>query len=148
MRSVLKDPDRAELCRRVGALPATAAPLWGRMTVGKMVSHLCLSARMALGELPVASKGRRAFQRFPLKHLILFVVPFPKGAPTARELLAPSSDSFDEERGRLRELLERLGSGPREGMGPAHPLLGPLTWQEWGVLVHKHSDHHLRQFGV
>ena len=101
---------------------------------------------MALGELSVPSANKRAFQVFPLKHLILYVLPFPKGAPTAPALKPSDAGSFEEERAALLELLERIGTGPREGAGPAHPLFGPLTWREWGVATYKHTDHHLKQF--
>jgi hypothetical protein len=102
---------------------------------------------MALGELPVASKNMRAFQVFPLKHLLLYVVPFPKGAPTARELLPVEVGSFEAQQKSLAGLIERIAMGPGAGMGPAHPLFGPLTRREWGTVVYKHCDHHLRQFG-
>jgi hypothetical protein len=29
-----------------------------------------------------------------------------------------------------------------------HSFLGRLKSDEWGVMMHKHLDHHLRQFGV
>jgi hypothetical protein len=118
------------------------------MGVAGMLQHLRLSTSMALGELPVPSANKRAFQVFPLKHLILYVLPFPKGAPTAAELKPGDALSFEEERAALLELLERIGKGPRDGEGPAHPLFGPLTWREWGVATYKHADHHLRQFGA
>jgi hypothetical protein len=118
------------------------------MDVAGMLHHLRLAARMTLGELPVASSNKRVFQVFPLKHLALYVIPFPKGAPTAPELKPGVAASFEEERTALLELLERIGTGPREGAGPAHPLFGPLTWREWGVATYKHTDHHLRQFGA
>jgi hypothetical protein len=103
---------------------------------------------MALGELPVPSANKRAFQVFPLKHLILYIAPFPKGAPTAPELKPGPTASLEEERAALLDLLERIGTGPCEGAGPAHPLFGPLTRREWGVATYKHTDHHLRQFGA
>jgi hypothetical protein len=103
---------------------------------------------MALGELPVASKSKRVFQVFPIKHLILHVAPFPKGAPTAPELLVSAAGPVDAIRSELVSLVERIGAGPREGNGPAHPLLGRLSFQEWGVAAYKHTDHHLRQFGA
>ncbi len=118
------------------------------MDVAGMLRHLRLSALMALGEFEVPSANKRAFQVFPLKHLILYVLPFPKGAPTAPKLKIVDSASFEEERTALLEVLERIGTGPREGAGPAHPLFGPLNWREWGVATYKHSDHHLRQFGA
>jgi hypothetical protein len=113
-----------------------------------MLHHLRLSARMTLGELPTVSANKRAFQMFPLKHLILYVLPFPKGAPTATELKPVAVASFEEERTALLELLERIGTGPRDGSGPDHPLFGPLTWREWGVVTYKHANHHLKQFGA
>jgi hypothetical protein len=119
-----------------------------------MLQHLRLSALMAVGEMPVASKHKRVLQMFPLKHLILYVFPFPKGAPTAAELKPVNGGSTDvaaavqEERAALLELLERIGTGLRDGVGPEHPLFGPLTWREWGVVTYKHADHHLKQFGA
>ena len=113
-----------------------------------MLAHLKLSALMALGELPVACKSKRAFQVFPIKHLILHVVPFPKGAPTAPELLVPDTAPVDVLRSELVSLVERIGAGPREAEGPAHPLFGRLSFREWGVATYKHTDHHLRQFGA
>jgi hypothetical protein len=113
-----------------------------------MLSHLKQSALMALGELPVASKSKRAFQVFPIKHLILYVAPFPKSAPTAPELLVPDAAPDDAIRSELLSLMERIGAGPREGDGPVHPLFGRLSFREWGVATYKHTDHHLRQFGL
>jgi hypothetical protein len=118
------------------------------MSVTGMLEHLCLSARMALGELSVPSANKRVFQKFPLKHLVLYVFPFPKGAPTAPALKPTSAAPFEEERAALLEMLERIGTAPLEGAWPAHPLFGSLTRREWGVLTYKHIDHHLKQFGA
>lgn len=148
MRSILNDSDRAEIGNRMRSLSVSSTGRWGSMDVASMLQHLRLSARMTLGELPVLSVNKRVFQVFPLKHLILYVLPFPKGAPTARELKPSLAASLEEERAAVLELFERIGTGPREGEGPAHPLFGPLTWREWGVLMYKHADHHLRQFGA
>jgi hypothetical protein len=117
------------------------------MDAQAMLSHLRQSALMALGDLPVANKSKRAFQVFPIKHLILHVAPFPKGAPTAPELLVPYAASLDAIRSELVSLVDRIAAGPREGDGPVHPLFGRLSFREWGVATYKHTDHHLRQFG-
>ena len=148
MRSILNESDRAAICSRMGSLSASSTARWGRMSVTEMLQHLRLSARMTVGELKVASANKRVFQVFPLKHLILYVLPFPKGAPTAPELHPGAAPSFAEERTAVLALLERIGTGPREGAGPAHPLFGPLSWREWGAVTYKHVDHHLRQFGA
>jgi hypothetical protein len=148
VRSILNEQDRAEIVSRMRSLSASSAGRWGQMSVVEMLQHLHLAARMTVGELPVPSSNKRAFQMFPLKHLILYLLPFPKGAPTAPALKPVVASTFDEERTAVLELLERIGTGPREGAGPPHPLFGPLTWREWGVVTYKHTDHHLEQFGA
>lgn len=148
MRSILNEVDRNEISGRLRSLSTSSTARWGSMNVTDMLQHLRLSARMTLGDLPVDSANKRAFQKFPLKHLLLYVLPFPKGAPTARELKPVVVASLEEERAALLELLERIGTGPREGAGPTHPLFGPMTWREWGAVTYKHANHHLKQFGV
>jgi hypothetical protein len=148
MGSLLNAGDRQVLFGRVASLSEASTPLWGRMTVVEMLSHLCQSAEMALGELAVRSHHKRAFEFFPLKHLILYVLPFPKGASTPPELLSGERRPVTVAQAVLQQLLGRIGEGPVVGMGPVHPLLGRLSRREWGTLMYKHVDHHLRQFGV
>jgi hypothetical protein len=148
MGSILNEADRSAIVNRVRSLSVSSTARWGTMDVTGMLQHLRRSALMCLGELSIPSANKRAFQMFPLKHLILYVLPFPKGAPTAAELKPVGAASFEEERAALLELLERIGTGPREGMGSDHPLFGTLSWREWGVATYKHSDHHLKQFGA
>jgi hypothetical protein len=146
--SILNEADRVAIRRRIGTVTSASVARWGRMDARAMLAHLRLSALMALGELSVVCKNKRAFQAFPIKHLILHVVPFPKGAPTAPELLVADAEPLDAVRSELLLLLERIGAGPRDGPGPVHPLLGRLSYREWGVATYKHTDHHLRQFGA
>lgn len=148
MGSILNDDQRTAICERINSVTSASVPRWGRMDAKAMLTHLRDSALMALGELPVAGKNKRVFQVFPVKHLILYVFPFPKGAPTAPELLVPDAAPVDAVRSEFVSLLERIGAGPREGYGPAHPLFGRLSFREWGVVTYKHTDHHLRQFGL
>ena len=147
-RSILNEDDRTGIVNRLQSLSTSSTRQWGNMDIAGMLKHLRLSALMAVGELSLPSANKRAFKVFPLKHLILYVVPFPKGAPTAPGLKCDAGGSFEEERAGLLELLERLGTGPREGAGPSHPMFGPLTRSEWGVCTYKHADHHLKQFGA
>lgn len=113
-----------------------------------MVAHLNDATRMAIGELAVAAKGG-PLRYFPLKQLILYVVPFPKGAPTAPELLARCDGAdLEVERIEFVRLVERAAARPATAPWPAHPAFGPLTREAWGKLGYKHTDHHLRQFGL
>ena len=98
MPSLLDDDDREALVRRLANLTPAAERRWGRLTPEGMLGHLCASMRMALGELPVRSKKVWPLRVFPLKHLMLYVLPIPKGAPTARELIPDTPGEFEAER--------------------------------------------------
>src|SRR5215510_13115970 len=142
MGSILNETDRADITSRVRSLSSSSTRRWGTLDVTGMLKHLHLSALMALGEMELPSANKRVFHVFPLKPLLLYVVPFPTGAPTAPKLKPVSAASMEEERAALLELIERIGTGPRDGAGPDHPLFGPLTRREWGVVTYKHTDHH------
>lgn len=78
---------RDDLHRRLKALTPDRKPGWGNFTAPKMVCHLTDGLRMTLGDLAV--KPKRTPLRFPvIKQLVVYVLPFPKGVPTAPELLA------------------------------------------------------------
>ena len=69
---------------RSARLAADTKPGWGKMNAAAMMAHLNDSYRMCLGELPVKSKN--LFLRYtPIRQLIIFALPFPKGAPNPRE---------------------------------------------------------------
>lgn len=134
-----------ERAQRVGA---ESKPLWGKFNASAMMAHINDSLRMALGDLPVKSKNLPLRYK-PIRHAIIYWLPMPKGAPTAPELIARSSRAVLEvEQREFKALLDRLGGlSPGATMGE-HPAFGDLSYEEYGVLIAKHTDHHLRQFGV
>ena len=146
MKSVFHQADRLALSHRLDAVTPVSTPLWGRMDSRQMLAHLSDGVRMALGELSV--KPRPGALRWPpVRHAVIYWLPFPKGAPTAPELLTRRADDYDLERAALKHLLERLGALEGARDWPEHPAFGRLGSRGWGVLTHRHVDHHLRQFG-
>ena len=111
-----------------------------------MLCHLNDALSQSVGDTTARSVNRRALQHFPLKHLVFYVVPFPKNAPTATEFLSTPPGDFDADRRRLMGLINRLATTPR-AKGPEHPFFGPLSNDEWNTLQCKHISHHLKQFG-
>jgi hypothetical protein len=111
-----------------------------------MVCHLADSLRMAMGDLKVAPK-KSPIRYPPLKQLIVYVAPFPKGVPTAPELLAREPREWTAEVADLQSLLDRAADGRSTDAWPEHPAFGTLSKRAWGVLIFRHMDHHLRQFG-
>jgi hypothetical protein len=139
---------REDLCRRVARLTPETSAQWGKFSSAQMVAHLNDALRMAIGDLAVAPKNL-PIRYFPLKQLILYVLPFPKGAPTAPELLARCGDAdLKAEQAAFTELAAKAAARARTDRWPAHPAFGPLSYDAWGKLVCKHTEHHLKQFGV
>lgn len=146
MRTMWDGEARGELLARVKRLTPQAKGRWGRMNAPQMVAHLVNSGRMALGELPVRPKNLPI--RFPpLRELIIYALPFPRNAPTAPELVDRTPAEWASEQAALLEVMERVAA--RKGQGfPPHPAFGRLSPHAWGVLLYRHADHHLKQFGV
>jgi hypothetical protein len=85
MRTLWNPDDLALLQRRFATLTDAHRPRWGRMTCAQMIRHVAWGVHMATGERPIAEMPG-PLRYFPLKQLVLYVLPFPRSAPTAREL--------------------------------------------------------------
>lgn len=146
-KSLWSAGDRDELVSRVNRLEPTAAPRWGRMTAPQMLAHLTDWMAMAKGELP--TRFLNSFLQFaPVKQLAIYWLPFPKGVPTAQELISRVPADWDAERAALCDYMSSFETMHPDGAWPVHPAFGTLTPSAWGVLGYRHADHHLRQFGV
>ncbi|MGE0362868.1 MAG: DUF1569 domain-containing protein [Vicinamibacterales bacterium] len=147
MATIWNPAVRLELVRRAESLTPAHAAKWGRFSVAAMVAHLNDATLMALDELPVSAKAPPFLRLAPVRYLLIHVLPMPRSAPTAPELLARSgSAELAGELAAFRALMDRLGAATT--LAARHPAFGPMTRDDWGVLAHKHTDHHLRQFGV
>ena len=143
------DPSvRSTFVERVARLTADAKPNWGKMSASAMLAHLNDSYRMTTGELKVKPK-RGPLKYTPIKQLIIYVLPFPKSAPTAPELIARCDNAvLDDERRAFALLFDQLGRLPATTVLQPHPAFGVLSYDEYGALMAKHTQHHFRQFGI
>jgi hypothetical protein len=139
---------RDDICRRVKQLTPDTPARWGKFDAAAMTAHLNDGMRMAMGELHCAPK-KVPIRFFPLKQLILYVLPFPKGAPTAPELLARCNDAdLAAEQEQFVVLAHRAAAKRSTDAWPDHPAFGSMSHQAWGRLIAKHTEHHLKQFSV
>lgn len=150
MKTIFDATIRQQILTRLDRLAPDTPARWGKFTATKMLMHVNDAMRMALDE--ITPKARPSFLRKPVvKFLIIYVLPFPKGAPTAPELLARGKAGevdLSAERITFRELLGRVAAREGGAKWPEHPAFGPMTRGNWGVLGYKHTDHHWRQFGI
>jgi hypothetical protein len=147
MKTLYQDGPRRELKERVARLNAASTPVWGKFDAPRMVVHCTDALGMALGKIPAKSK-RLPIRHAPLKQLFVYWLPWPKGAPTAPELLQRSPADWESEVAGLLALMKEAAAVPRGFEWPEHPAFGRMSRRAWGVLGYRHLDHHLRQFGV
>ena len=147
MKSIWQDETRRELSDRVGAVAWDRRAEWGKFSAPKMVCHLADSLKMAMGDLKVPAK-RLPIRYPPLKQFIIYLAPFPRSAPTAPELLVRAPREWANDIADVQDLLARAGSARTTATWPEHPAFGKLSKRAWGVLIYRHMDHHLRQFGA
>jgi hypothetical protein len=146
-KTLWNEASRHELIERLTRLTPDTRPLWGRMDASRMLSHIGSAFRMAKGDLIAAPKNLPL--RYPvIKQLIIYWIPFPKGAPTAPELLTRTVIDWNENVDDVRAQIESFGTLDKNHRWGRHPAFGNLTPREWGVLGYRHTDHHFRQFGV
>ena len=146
--SIFDASDRERILSRLSALRPDGARLWGKMDPAQMLAHCAVAL-----ELPMADSARK--QLLIGKLLAPFVrrkylgdVPFPKSSPTDPAFIVGDRRSFETEKARLLAVLARfVERGPEAATGTVHTFFGRLTGAEWGRLIYKHLDHHLRQFG-
>jgi len=148
MASIWEEETRNELLNRLDRLTADAPARWGKFNCPAMLAHVNDALRMPLREVTAPMKNLPI--RFsPLKQLVIYYLPFPKGVPTSPVLLARCDEAvFQDEVQAFAQILDRLARRSRETSWPKHPAFGTMSRRGWGVLGYRHVDHHFTQFGV
>jgi hypothetical protein len=150
----LFDPTVVEdVKRRILRLGPESERQWGTMPVALMLAHCTAGFQMAMGSL----RPKRA--PFPANMIGALIKPLVFGddkamrrnSPSSPELFRadPTQCDFERERAQLMQAIDRFATAGAVGCTQhPHPFFGPLKPQQWAILMYKHVDHHLRQFGV
>jgi hypothetical protein len=122
---------------------------WGTMTAGEMVCHLGCSTSI-LGR---SSSSRLATRRPILKWLALYTaVPWTRGRRTPASV-DPRRDGtrpgdFETDRRRAVEGLRTFAAAADAVFPSSHAVFGTMTPRDWRHWACRHTDHHLKQFGL
>lgn len=149
MNTLYEPATLQEILRRIESLNLQAPRLWGKMNVAQMLAHCSVGLEMASGmkKFPQSFIGK-LLGRF-MKSSFLSDKPFKKNGPTGKELVIADMRDFTVERSRLTQIIKEFSDGGEEKCtSHPHSFFGYLTPKEWGILMYKHLDHHLQQFGV
>lgn len=147
-KTIFNEQNRQQLEQRIAHLTPTNERQFGKMTPSQMVCHLIDSLRVSTGQVPAAS--RKSFLANPvLRWLVIYHAPWPKGkAPTAPEMLVTQPATWDADITTLREQLSGAVARGAKASWAEHPAFGNISGKDYGVLIHRHFEHHLGQFGV
>ena len=136
---------------RLGNLQPQSERHWGKMSAAQMLAHCSVSMQWAVGEV-VPEKGPlpvRLIGRLVKPFVLRNEDPLRKNSPTAKSLVIADERDLGKERERLSGLIDKFAAGGRTGCTTnPHSFFGKMMPQEWAILMYKHLDHHLRQFGV
>ena len=149
MRTIADSAVLAGLEARLAALRPDARRRWGTLEPGEMLCHLGDAAASVLGRPGGAEGPRHAL----FKWLALRTpLPWPHGRPTLARL-DPRRDGtkpsdFEADRRRAIEGLRALAVAAPAALPNAHFVFGAMRPADWGYWAYRHTDHHLRQFGL
>ena len=140
-----------EVKTRLGKLGPQSERQWGKMTAPQMLAHCSVSMQWALGEV-VPEKGSlpvRLMGRLVKPMVFRNEDPLRRNSPTAKSLLVTDERNLGKEQEGLSGLIDKFEARGAAGCTRnPHSFFGKMTAEEWAILMYKHLDHHLRQFGV
>lgn len=149
MKTLFDPSDREALLRRLETLRPDSSRQWGRMDPAQMLAHCALALEPATGERPLKQAFLGKLLTPFIRASVLGEQPFSRNSPTDPSFRVADPQDFDRERARLLDLVDRfVQRGEGEAEKATHAFFGKLSGEEWGRLMHKHLDHHLRQFGA
>jgi hypothetical protein len=148
-RTIITAPGAIDaLVARLQRLTPESRGKWGRMSAHGMLCHV---ADVGFG-LTTRYEGDRPRQSAKILYALHLPVAWPRGIRTPKRVDQEHGGTqpavFDADRQRAIDSLHAMAAVPDGGWPAFHPLLGPLTDWEWRRFGWKHTDHHLRQFGL
>ena len=144
MRTLLQPHDLEFIITRLNALNGSEVSLWGKMTEAQMLQHCRKQIEMALGVIPTKPMYPRPIQWLS-KITFGYYLPWPKNLVTAVEMVVSEQPEFNLE---LEKMLNVFSDFTEAEQLHPHPIFGNLTKEDWGMIIYKHLNHHLKQFGA
>jgi hypothetical protein len=149
MKSILNENEKKEIIERINKLTSDTQPVWGTMSVSQMLAHCTVSVKLAAGEVKAENNENYLKLGRLIKDRVFDSEMFTKNLPTSNEFLVSDNKEFEKNKNTLLEYIGMYSKSDMNGSTTkAHPFLGDLTVKEWGMLIWKHTNHHLTQFGV
>lgn len=135
---------------RINSLSKTSQRQWGKMEVAQMLHHCQKAFEMVDERLKPKTNPifKFLFGRSAKKEM-LNREDFRRELPTFKELRVSEQLNLEEEKRILVEAIQQFHKRGEDGItAKQHGLFGQMSTSEWSLLITKHLDHHLKQFGA
>ena len=154
MKPFLSASERKTLLERFQKLTPETPALFGLMSAQHMVEHVALVFSVSNGRMEVDQTTPERLANITKRRLLQSDMEFPKGFKAP---ILPENETIPMLNENLESAVQALESEieaferwfiDNPGSRPVHPVMGPLSFEEWQVFHRKHLRHHLEQFGV
>ena len=148
MENIFNDADYHLTVQRIKSLTVDSKRRWGKMNINQMLEHCSIQLKLALNLLPSKRyEGSFIFRTQLGRWLTLYVIPWPHGAATPSQMNMLKNNVAEQDfLTEKNQLLFLLGEIKQKQMLTPHPFYDELNQKDWGRLIWKHINHHLKQF--
>ena len=150
MNTIFDKNTREKLISRIEQINEDKKAEWGKMNVYQMTKHNTYWNSWILGEGGFVYKQEflgKIFGKIALKRMIKDEKPFDKNIPTSDQFKSKVSKcDLESEKSKWISLINEYEAYNNPHF--IHDFFGAMTKEQIGILVYKHTDHHLRQFGI
>jgi hypothetical protein len=147
MKSLFNTQERQEIIDRIASLNEDSVREWGKMSTSQMLLHTQAPIKVGIGELKLSSSLIFLILGPIIKKKLMKEEPFEKNLPTHKSFIVSFDPNLEAEKQNLINLINKFDA-QKDHLAIKHPIFGKMSTQQWDVLLWKHTDHHLRQFGV
>lgn len=149
MKSIFDNPVNEEIIVRINTLDKNSKALWGTMTVEQMIRHCVICEEYYQGKFVVERSplGIKIGAKAITEILKNEQSNFGKNADTNEVFKVTTTDlNLEEEKNKWILLIKHYEMIDLDTF--THWFFGEMSKEQLGQFIYKHSDHHLKQFGV
>lgn len=150
MKTIFDKTAREELIKRISQVSENNQAEWGKMNIFQMLQHNTYWNGWILGTEPHTYRQEwlgKLFGKIALKSMIKNDKPFDKNVPTSDQFKVKARTcDLESEKAKWITLVNAYENFDNPDF--IHDFFGKLSREQIGILAYKHTDHHLRQFGL
>lgn len=149
MNSIYNKESNDSMISRINKLTPESKALWGKMNAAQMCRHCAIAIDIAFGKGDLKVNFLMKLLGKMLKKKVFYGGEIGKNSPTAKEFIITEDLDLEKTKAELIANFSRFASEGKSVIKTMnHPFWGKMTYEDWDALIWKHTDHHLKQFGV